>query len=139
MSFGAAASARRGRRVALDAPCPCGRRPFGSCCGPVLDGHAAGTPEDLMRSRYTAFALGDARHLIDTWFPGTRPDGLSLDDAVTWMRLDILSANTSEDGRSGRVRFRAHWVDGDAGDPHVMEEDSRFVRRSGVWYYVSAV
>ena len=43
-----------------------------------------------MRSRYTAFALGDARHLADTWFPATRPDEVSVDAATTWLGLEVL-------------------------------------------------
>lgn len=139
MSFGAAASARRGRRLAADAPCPCGRRDFASCCGPVLDGRAAETPEDLMRSRYTAFALGDARHLVDTWFPGTRPGDLTIDPDTEWMRLDIQGSDIAPDGRSGRVRFRASWREGAGGDLETMEEHSRFIRRAGRWYYVDAL
>lgn len=139
MSFGAAASAHRGRRPAPDSLCPCGRRAFGSCCGPVLAGVPAETPEDLMRSRYTAFALGDARHLADTWFPATRPDEVSVDAATTWLGLEVLRSETSSDGRSGRVTFRARWSDAGTRDQGVLEEDSRFVRRAGRWYYADAL
>ncbi|MFJ6679627.1 YchJ family protein [Microbacterium sp. NPDC091382] len=139
MSFGAAASAHRGHRLASDAPCPCGRRGFGSCCGPVLDGRAADTPEDLMRSRYTAFALGHARHLVDTWFPRTRPDDLAIDPGIEWMGLDVLDSDTDPDGRSGRVHFRATWREKATRELATMEERSRFVRRGGRWYYVEAL
>src|SRR5690606_7448927 len=38
---------------------PCGHpRPYTHCCAPLHDGHPAATAEELMRSRYTAFALG---------------------------------------------------------------------------------
>lgn len=139
MSFGSAASARRGRRPAPDSPCPCGRRAFGECCGPVLDGTAAETPDDLMRSRYTAFALGDVRHLADTWFPATRPDEVSVDAATTWLGLEVVRSETAPDGRSGRVMFRARWADGATGETGVLEEDSRFLRRAGRWYYADAL
>jgi SEC-C motif-containing protein len=139
MSFGAAASAHWGRRVAKTDPCPCGRAEFGSCCGPVLDGAIAATPEDLMRSRYTAFALGDARHLNASWFPATRPANLALDSATEWLGLEVLESETAPDGRSGRVRFRARWRDTAAGDSGILEEHSRFARRAGRWYYVDAL
>ena len=32
-----------------------------------------------MRSRFTAFALGDADYLLRTWHPDTRPESLELD------------------------------------------------------------
>ncbi|WP_338121505.1 YchJ family protein [Microbacterium oleivorans] len=105
----------------------------------MLEGRPAETPEDLMRSRYTAFALGDARHLADTWFPATRPDDLMLAAGTSWTRLEVLGAETDPDGRTGRVRFRAHWREAGTGETGVLVEDSRFVRRSGRWYYVRAL
>ncbi|MCM3696432.1 YchJ family protein [Microbacterium oleivorans] len=139
MSFGAAASAHRGRRPAPDALCPCGRRAFAACCGPVLDGVPAETPEDLMRSRYTAFALADARHLADTWWPATRPDDVSVDDGTSWLGLEVLRSETTPDGRTGRVAFRARWRDTATGESRLLEEDSRFLRRAGRWYYADAL
>ena len=133
MSFGAPASTPRGRRPARTDLCPCGRRPFGECCGPVLDGGPAETAEDLMRSRYTAFALGDEQHLWATWSPRTRPDDVTVDPDVEWTGLEIVSA--AED----TVRFRAHWRDLRSGERGVQEEHSRFLRRGGRWFYLSAL
>ena len=40
------------------ASCPCGGGAYGSCCGPLIAGEQlAITAEQLMRSRYSAFAL----------------------------------------------------------------------------------
>ena len=49
----------------LSTPCPCGTgESYDDCCGPLLANVAqAATPEQLMRSRYTAFVTGDADHL----------------------------------------------------------------------------
>lgn len=92
-----------------------------------------------MRSRYTAFVLGDVRHLTDTWFPGTRPADVSVDASIEWRGLRILRAETAPDGRSGRVAFEATWSDRKSGEPGVLEEDSRFVKRAGRWFYVEAL
>lgn len=86
-----------------------------------------------MRSRYTAFALGDAHHLWVTWAPRTRPDEVSIDPDVEWTRLEVLDA--TEDA----VRFRAHWRDARSGEQGVQEEHSTFVRRGGRWSYHSAL
>lgn len=43
-----------------------------------------------MRSRYSAFAIGDGDYLLRTWHPDTRPDALDLDPDQRWYRLDIL-------------------------------------------------
>jgi SEC-C motif domain protein len=103
----------------------------------VLGGEVATTPEALMRSRFTAFALGDERHLRHTWHPGTRPDDLHLDPDTEWTRLEVLEAH--QDGDRGRVRFRAHWRERASKKTGVLEEHSRFIRRAGAWYYVDAV
>ena len=52
-----------------------------------------------MRSRYTAFAVGDAAYLVRTWHPRTRPDELDLDPATQWAGLTVLR---TERGRPGR-------------------------------------
>ncbi|WP_275423743.1 YchJ family protein, partial [Virgisporangium ochraceum] len=56
-----------------DLRCPCGGGPYAACCGPAHGGAPAATAEALMRSRYSAFALGDADYLLRTWHPTTRP------------------------------------------------------------------
>jgi SEC-C motif-containing protein len=88
-----------------------------------------------MRSRYSAFAVGDAGYLLGTWHPTTRPPSLELDPAVRWTGLDVLS--TTGGGlldRDGTVEFRAHWRSGgESGDQH---EVSRFAREDGAWRYV---
>lgn len=52
-------------RAASADPCPCGLgRPYGRCCGRLHRGAAsAGTAEELMRSRYAAFAACGTRTL----------------------------------------------------------------------------
>ncbi|KAA9157526.1 hypothetical protein F6B41_04845 [Microbacterium lushaniae] len=130
MSFGAASAARAGD----GAPCPCGSgAAFGSCCGPLLAGDPAPTPERLMRSRYTAFVVRDAAHLERTWHPRTRPaDAVQLDPDVQWTGLEIVDA--SADADAGVVEFRASWRDGTSRG--VLHERSRFARRGGRWLYL---
>ncbi|MBM7462681.1 YchJ family protein [Microbacterium dextranolyticum] len=135
MSFGAAAD--RGRTLAASAPCPCGGGEYGSCCGPVLAGGPAASPEALMRSRFTAFALGDVGHLRASWHPATVPDALDLDDAVRWERLEILRADGGRNAdRRGTVEFRAHWRDVRTGERGVLSEISRFRRAGESWLYL---
>ncbi|MGA7148611.1 MAG: YchJ family metal-binding protein, partial [Microbacterium sp.] len=120
------------------APCPCGSgERFDGCCGPILDGAPAPTAERLMRSRYTAFSVGDVRHLQLTWHPRTRPDELDLDPGLRWTGLDVLGASGGgPDDDTGEVEFRASWRRGrERGELH---ERSAFVRRGGRWAYVEA-
>jgi SEC-C motif-containing protein len=117
--------------------CPClSGLPYADCCGPLHRGErAAPTAEALMRSRYSAFAVGDAAYLLATWHPSTRPEALELDDATRWRRLDVLA--TSAGGpfdTAGTVEFRAHYRD--VGGPGSLHEVSRFLRAGGAWSYV---
>lgn len=91
-----------------------------------------------MRSRYTAFALGDAAYLSETWHPGTRPERLDLDPDMRWTGLEIVeTSGGGEDDKRGIVAFRAHWRDGR--ESGVLIERSRFVRQSGRWWYLDGV
>ena len=120
--------------------CPCGTGlPYAECCGRLHDGSAtAATAEQLMRSRYSAFAVGDAAYLLATWHPTTRPRTLDLDPAVRWTGLDVLATSGGTLlAAEGTVEFRAHSVlDRVSGAQH---ENSRFVREGGRWYYLDGV
>ncbi|THG34431.1 hypothetical protein E6C70_09195 [Glaciibacter flavus] len=120
-----------------DARCPClSGLTFGECCGPLLRGERmAPTALQLMRSRFTAFAAGDARYLLATAHPSTRPPRLDLDDDQRWYRLDILG--TSAGGpldTTGTVEFIAYFR-GPQGRGE-LRELSRFVREDGRWFYL---
>ena len=119
--------------------CPCGLGDdYDSCCGRFHSGNPAPTAESLMRSRYSAFAVGDVKYLLRTWHPSGRPQELKLDPALRWTRLAVLE--THEGGlfdTAGTVRFRAIYVrDGQRG---VLAETSRFVRQDGRWAYFGPV
>lgn len=139
MSFGNAAS-RSVRRVDEAAPCPCGSGDlYGGCCRPLIRGQEAPTAERLMRSRYTAFAIGDAAYLAQSWHPRTRPDDLEIDPDLRWTGLEIVDAQAGGEGDTvGVVEFRATWEQGaGAGSTAgMLHERSRFVRVRGRWCYL---
>lgn len=61
------------------AACPCGSGLLLSeCCGRYHNGVAAPDAVSLMRSRYSAFALGLEAYLLATWHASTRPSVLDL-------------------------------------------------------------
>ncbi len=120
--------------------CPCGRtttkgQPLAldACCGLYHAGTAAPDAESLMRSRYTAFVLGDAPYLLATWHSSQRPAELTLEAGVKWLGLEIKQhSNTGE--HAAEVEFVARFrVGGKAVRQH---ERSRFVREDGRWFYV---
>ncbi|MFM8937031.1 MAG: YchJ family protein [Vulcanococcus sp.] len=140
--------------VAASGRCPCGgggrRLTLAACCGPLLRGERlAATAEQLMRSRYSAFALGEVEHLLRTQ---RRAAGASAAEqrrallatchAVRWLRLEVLATEAGgADAIQGTVRFRAHYRQGSARG--VMQELSRFGReggsRNGAWLYLEAL
>jgi len=120
--------------------CPCGSGlPFAECCEPVHRGErAAGTAEQLMRSRFSAFAVGDVAYLRRSWHPSTRPADLTLDDDVRWYRLDVgATTGGGVFDTAGTVAFEAFWRSPDGRGS--MREVSRFVRGADGWQYVDGV
>lgn len=123
----------------MEKRCPClSGLPYDECCGRLHRWQApAATAEQLMRSRFSAFAVGDADYLMATWHPSTRPPALDLDADRRWYRLVIVT--TSAGGpldREGAVEFDAFYRS-PAGSGS-QRETSRFVREDGRWYYLRA-
>ena len=113
-------------------PCPCssGQR-YSQCCAPYHRGAEPPDAERLMRSRYSAFAVGDSAYLSRTWHPSTRP--ATVKATGSWVRLEVLASSGGLLDAEGIVHFRAHSLDG------VVEERSRFTRDAGRWAYLGPV
>lgn len=86
-----------------------------------------------MRSRFTAYALGDVDWLLASWHSSTRPRSLELDPGIRWLRLDVLGTTGGPFDRVATVDFEAHWVA--QGARGSLRELSRFRRDRG-WQYV---
>ncbi|MCP3804279.1 YchJ family metal-binding protein [Allokutzneria sp. A3M-2-11 16] len=117
--------------------CPCGLdKSYDQCCGALHSGAAAAsTAVQLMRSRYSAFAVSDEAYLLRTWHPDTRPSTVDFEPRQKWTGLEILStAGGGVFHTEGTVEFVASYrVRGRAGE---LRENSDFVRRDGLWVYV---
>ena len=121
--------------------CPCGTGlTHGECCGRLHGGSvAAGTAEQLMRSRYSAFVVGDAGVPAGHLAPGHPAAGPSSWTGTTrWLGLDVLAV---EGGgllaAEGTVEFRASYRAG--GRRGAQHERSRFTRLDGRWHYLDGV
>ena len=118
--------------------CPCGSsKLFAACCAPFLKKEAQPTtPEQLMRSRYTAFYTGNVDYLMATQHPSTRqPDERRLLEGTVneteWLSLRVLNA------KANFVEFVAfHRTNDRIGQLH---ERSEFTLQSGRWYYLQGV
>ena len=117
--------------------CPCGSgKSYDQCCEPYLSREQpTTTAEALMRSRYTAYVVGDSKYLLATWHPSTRPSTLKLPTDLKWQSLKIKSTTKGQqDNTTGTVEFVA--VSKTGGRAHRLCEDSRFVFEDGLWFYV---
>jgi SEC-C motif-containing protein len=95
-----------------------------------------------MRSRYTAFAVGDEAYLVRSWHPRTRPERVDLDATTRWTGLTLLrSERGGTDDEDGVVEFVARWSESSAGAGRggELHEVSRFARRGGRWLYLDGV
>lgn len=91
--------------------------------------------EDLMRSRYTAFAKRLTQYVVYSWDPATLPEDLSFRDGLTWTGLEIVATELGgPDDDTGVVEFIA--THEHAGHRGRLHERSRFVRHDGRWVYL---
>ncbi len=119
--------------------CPCGSNlELEVCCGPVIGGELALSPEALMRSRYSAFVLGKLEHIERTHAPEigadfNRAEAERTAAEVEWQGLEVISS--SQTGDKGTVEFFIRFRrDGQEFGQHEL---ALFRRDEGRWLYVS--
>lgn len=117
--------------------CPCGsQQPYQHCCQPLHQGEQhADTAEQLMRSRFSAFAKQDVDYLIHTLHPAQHADSdrqqiTTLLSLCQWKALVILDAQATE------VEFVAFYQENDSTQWQQLHERSTFEQIDGQWYYV---
>ena len=116
--------------------CPCGSElELSACCNRFLSGDALpASAEELMRSRYSAFVLGNEAYLLGTWHPDTRPSRVRFDSEQRWLGLRIRDTEQGAAGDSiGYVEFVARFKINGKG--HRLRERSRFEWWQDRWYY----
>jgi SEC-C motif-containing protein len=87
--------------------------------------------EQLMRSRYSAYALGELDYLKASWHADFLPADLVIDERIGWLGLTIISSNQL--GFQATVEFEARLLlDGRV---DAMHENSNFVSVGGRWLY----
>lgn len=121
-------------------PCICGhKKHFDQCCGRFLTaGEIAKTPEQLMRSRYSAYALGKhGDYLLATWWPANARDLTAAalsEKSLDWIGLEVLARTQS--GDRATVEFKARYRGAVRSEPRTLHEVSNFLREDGRWFYV---
>lgn len=117
--------------------CPCGSGlKYKKCCKTYHDGRVAKTALLLMKSRYSAYALGNAKYIQNS--AENQDDIESIKEFsknTTFKKLDILNF---EDGENEAfVTFRATLFNQTIDIS--FTEKSRFLKKDGRWYYIDGV
>ncbi|MBU6375458.1 MAG: YchJ family protein [Bdellovibrionales bacterium] len=124
--------------------CPCGSNlNTVECCLPLIKGKAkAKTAEQLMRSRYTAFVLGQIDYIIRTHHSKTvaevdRPGIEEWSKKSKWLGLKILDTSAGQEAdQQGTVTFHVQY-EAD-GKTHDHREHSLFEKENGEWRFLDA-
>lgn len=125
--------------------CPCGTgKNYGECCQPIISGtRAALTAEELMRSRYSAYARTEIGYIFETTHPDHRAD---FDEQGTrqwaeqseWEGLEIVATHAGgPDDAEGKVEFIARYRD--KGVRRTHHELADFRKKDSAWYFVDGV
>jgi SEC-C motif-containing protein len=134
--------------------CPCGSNiSFKQCCFLFINQQAqARSPEQLMRSRYSAYAKKSADYIYNTYAESSRShqsltDILAWAKDTKWLKLTINSASEYADinikksinsdkkeDKSNTVCFSAYYQH--QGTYFIMKETSRFIVEDSQWRYL---
>lgn len=120
--------------------CPCGsKQSYEHCCEVFIkQKQIPQTPEQLMRSRYTAYSLANIDYIKNT-MRGKPLIGFNEIEAkvwaesVTWVELKVIQSY-EETPEKGFVEFKAQFLEGN--QIKNIHEVSEFHRENNTWYYV---
>ncbi|MFC4699893.1 YchJ family protein [Glaciecola siphonariae] len=119
-------------------PCPCkSQASFERCCQPLLKGEKpTGSAEALMRSRYSAYCIGDYAYIAHTYSERARIEQNITAEALResagttiWLHLSIVEASQDT------VEFKA--FSKEKATVYCMHERSYFVKENEQWRYDS--
>ncbi len=119
--------------------CPCGsEKSYDACCGVFISGDKLPkTPEETMRSRYSAYVECNMDYIEATHHPSTietfdKKESKKWAKGADWLGLEIVRSEEMED--RGVVEFvaRYNWED----EEKTHHEISDFQKSDGKWYFV---
>jgi SEC-C motif-containing protein len=123
-------------------PCICGiGESTETHCLPIIKGERpAQTAEDVMRSRFSAYALGEIDYILNSLHPDHRQDvdreaTETWSKSAEWKTLDIVSKEAGgPSDETGMVEFVAKFEINKVPQEH--HEKAHFGRQGGRWYYI---
>ncbi|MES2614966.1 MAG: YchJ family metal-binding protein [Bdellovibrionota bacterium] len=116
---------------------------FKFCCEPFLKGTQLPlNPEQLMRSRYSAYCLHNMNYIQKTMRGEALKkfnlvESLSSAKKCKWISLKILNTSIEKSSSVGFVEFIAEYSS--YGKLCTLHEKSEFHLLNGQWYYVDGI
>ena len=114
--------------------CLCGQsKEYDDCCGAIIENKRVPmSPEELMRSRYSAYVKGNEKYLVLSAIQENQyNDDIKLieefTNSVQWLKLDVLCV------KDNTVEFKAYYREKDG--IKVLHEKSNFIQENGMWKY----
>lgn len=115
---------------------------FAECCQKFIEGNAKPkTAEELMRSRFSAYATCAVEYLLRSTHPSTRKFYKAEEienwaKSNAWEKLEIISKTRGEaKDKIGTVEFKAYFTDAE-NKPQIHHEHSNFRKELGKWFFV---
>jgi len=123
--------------------CPCGSNiAYAECCRPLIKGERpAVTPEQLMRSRYSAYVKKEIGYILTSLHPDYRSDydeksTREWAESAEWLTFNILDTkNGGPEDQEGQVEFVATFIE--KGIKREHHELSSFKKDDGTWYFTT--
>ena len=123
--------------------CKCGTgKNYLQCCGKYIDNlELPQNPQQLMQSRYTAYAMCNIEYIAKTMC-GRASQGFNIQDTllwakqILWLKLEVLDSRIEEPNK-GFVEFRAYFSQNNKN--YVLHEISEFHRKNNKWFYVDGI
>ena len=142
----------------ISALCPCGsRQTYGLCCRKFIEEECLPErPEQLMRSRYTAYTQGNMDYIQQTMV-GRALKGFDPQETrqwaltVKWKKLSVLKtgslpapgsgeesgAESGAESNKAYVEFVATYQE--SRSLHELREKSEFLKQDGRWFYSGVI
>ena len=127
-------------KISKNSKCPCGSgKKYKECCYKFHKGANPKNALELMKSRFSAYAVGDANYIIKTTYkdsPHFEKDKKEWRESIKefsksdFKKLEIIEFIDGEN--RAFVEFKAYI------DDYVMHEKSEFIKEDK-WYYIKGV
>ena len=123
-------------KFSVNSLCPCGSgKKYKKCCQVFHKGAKAKNALELMKSRYSAYAVGDAKHIKKTTYKSSPYFYDDIKEIEKFCKneefLGLEIVDFEEEAKEAYVTFKARLGSG------ILYEKSRFIKEDGVWFYVS--